>query len=154
MARGAALDTVTSEPKKKGSKSVYTLLAIGMWVIGIGLGFVIPVNSPQIWLPDALLLLGFWPFLCQLKARWLWIVFGLFNLFIGLTLETVKFLPDTCFSFDPKVLAVKIHLAQYHEPFAWMWIGFISALIGFVRVAIASIAWILRRLKKSKQDDT
>lgn len=146
------LDSTAPKEDKKHGARVFTFAAVGLWVLAIGLGFVIPPQTGLIWIPDTLLLLGFWPFLCQLKARWLWLVFGLFNLFIGFTLEVTRYLPDKDFSFDPKVLAMKTHLAQYHEPFAWMGIGVISALIGILRIVMWIVSLLSKRTSKSNPE--
>jgi hypothetical protein len=124
-------------------------LAVALWVLGIALGFVIPPQSKFLCVPDALLLIGFWPFLVQLRARLLWLFFGIFNTFIGFTLLVVKYLPDDNFKVDPKVLAVKVHLAQYHEPFAWISVGIISAVIGVIRVLLSVFIWLSKRGKQT-----
>ena len=134
--------------KKRSSKLGW--LAVFLWVVGFGLAFVIAPGSPYILVPDGLLLVGFWPLLIANRCRWLWLVFGVFNTFIGFVLLVVRFMPDKEFSFDPKVLATKTHLGQYHEPFTWMIVGVISAVIGLVLIVIGLVRWLVRKTRKSK----
>ncbi|PWU00677.1 MAG: hypothetical protein C5B53_03690 [Candidatus Melainabacteria bacterium] len=134
--------------KKRSGKLGW--LAVVLWVVGFALAFVIAPGSPYIWLPDGLLLLGFWPLLIANRCRWLWLVFGLFNTFIGFVLLVVRFMPDSEFSFDPKVLATKTHLGQYHEPFTWMILGIISAVVGAALILIGLVRWMVSKSKKVK----
>jgi phosphoglycerol transferase MdoB-like AlkP superfamily enzyme len=132
------------------SAKYLSALAVIVWLVGFALAFVIPPGSRLLWLPDALLLLGFAPLLISCRARWLWILFGVLNFFIGFVLLVVKYMRNDEFCFDPKILATKVHLAQYHEPFAWIIIGFFSFLTGLILVAISLAGWLSNKRKNKK----
>jgi len=120
-----------------------------MWIAGFALAFVIPAGSLYIWLPDTLLLFGFYPLLIKAKARWLWLVFGVLNFLIGCALELTLVLPDEPFAKVPQAVAVKTHLAQYHVPLVWLGIGILSFLIGFCILSFFFIRWLIAKTKRS-----
>ena len=136
-----------SKSAQKKKKNHLIVLAVAIWVLSLVLAFVIAPGNFYIWLPDSLLLIGFWPLLFHLRAKWLWVVVGIFNCFIGFVLLVVQCMPDQDFGFDAKALAVKIHLAQYHAPYAWMLVGFITALLGLIILAAHGTQYLITRLK-------
>jgi len=112
-----------------------------LWILGFVLCFVIPAGSRYIWVPDALLLLGFCPFLWFFRPGWPWIIFGLLNMSVGFILELMIFIPDVTFTQEMKL--VRKHLAEQHSAITWIIIGFISVLLGVVRTVcdIANLVW-------------
>jgi len=118
-----------------------------MWIGGFILAFIIPPRSYFYWIPDALLLLGFWPLLWEGNAKWLWLVFGVLNFFIGIVLQISAVLPDQYFKPDA-VLSVKTHLQDYHSPLAWMAIGVFSVLVGLIRLVSTFSSWLFQRVKR------
>jgi hypothetical protein len=131
--------------KFKPSKS--GLLAIFLWVLSFILACKIQPGTRFIWVPDALLLFGFFPLLISCRARWLWLGFGLGNLFAGFTLVLANVIPDE--KFVPyHVLDIKRHLDQYHPFMIWLFIGGLSAAIGIVLLSIKLILWLSKRFKQ------
>jgi len=98
--------------------------------------------------PDAFLLMGFWPLLFASRTRWLWLLFGVLNIFIGFVLLVIRYLPNDDFRSDKRILATKLHLVEYHEPFAWMTVGVLSAATGLVLLTISLVSWLVRVKKK------
>ncbi len=121
-----------------------------IWGIGFCSSFVIAPGNSLIWIPDALLLVGFVPFLLADRVGGLWLLFGALNAFVGFVLLVVKCMPDSDFKFDSKLLVTKAHLALYHEPFAWMVIGAICFAIGVILLSIFLIRYLLRFLAKKE----
>ena len=134
---------------KKKTNKFLSFLTVFIWLASFALAFVIPPTNRLIWVPDALLLIGFWPLLVTHRCRWLWIVFGVLNLFIGYVLLVTRSIPDDSFRFDAKVLATKQHLTLYHESFVWMEIGLISALLGVVMLIAEFIVYMVEKPGKS-----
>jgi hypothetical protein len=137
---------------EKKSHRVASILATILWVVGFALAFIIPKTSIWLWLSDGLLLFGFWPLLWTYRARWLWLAFGLLNMGIGFILLVSQYISDEYFAGHADLLKMKAHLAEYHFPWAWILIGFVSSLIGLVRIAIALVAWMKARGKKTTTD--
>ena len=124
-------------------------LAVILWVVSLGLSFVIAPGNRYIWVPDTVLLIGFWPLLIAHRSRWFWLAFGVLNMFIGICLITLTFMPDSEFArFDPRTLATKHHLAQYHEGFAWLSVGAVSAIIGLLLLFSGLTAWIVGKVRR------
>jgi hypothetical protein len=90
------------------------------------------VNSPFIWTPDFLLLTGFFPLMFVWRPIWPWFIFGLLNCFVGMVLETTKFLPDNLFPGD--VVTLKHHLSAYHVGVVWILIGAGALFYGGLRL--------------------
>ncbi len=109
-----------------------TFLSTLFWIAGFLLLFIIPVSSPLIWLSDLLLLIGFFPILLAWRPAWTWLLFGVCNLFIGAVLELAKFLPDQ--SFPVELRLVRAHMADYHCPVVWLFVGLIAIIYGSVRL--------------------
>lgn len=86
------------------------LIAIFFWVLSLILAFKIPPGSRYIWVPDALLLFGFYPLLIGSRARWLWLVFGVLNIIIGWHLAMSTVIPDANFA-PYHLVEIKQHLA-------------------------------------------
>lgn len=143
----------TSQPQPVATRSgarLASLLSIVLWVVGLGLAFVVPPKSPYIWVPDALLLAGFWPLLYIWRPGWPWLVFGLMNVGIGMILLIASFVKDEDFP-SQQLVPMNHHLRDYHAPFTWMYIGLFSIAFGLVRMARHFIAWILERKKRREE---
>ncbi|HEY9676515.1 MAG TPA: hypothetical protein V6C76_00835 [Drouetiella sp.] len=137
-----------SEPGKEKSKAakIAAIASTILWVVGFGLAFVIPAASPFGWVPDAMLLVGFFPLLYAWKPGWPWVVFGVLNTFVGFVLLVAAFMPDT--NFTPEMILVRKHLAEQHSPYTWMVIGILSTIFGAVRMGIHLYQFIQRQVKK------
>lgn len=133
------------KPKSRQAK-IAGWLACFLWVAGFGLAFVVPPSSPFIWVPDTLLLVGFLPLLFIWRFSWPWLIFGFFNLAIGFILLTIEFIPDS--SFPAEVVKGKHHLAEYHEPMAWMIFGVFTFVYGMIRMVKNIVLWSMARAKQ------
>lgn len=118
-----------------------------IWILGIGLAFVIPPSSNFIYVPDALLMFGFFPLLYLWKYSWPWLVFGLLNLGIGVLLMVIEYSPDNLF--PANLLKPKHHLADYHPAVVWYITGLFAALFGAGRM-IKNIYKLIARRKQIK----
>lgn len=124
-----------------------------IWILGIGLAFVIPPESNFIYVPDALLMLGFFPLLYLWKYSWPWLVFGLLNLGIGILLMVIEYSPDNLFPAD--LLKPKHHLADYHPAVVWYTTGVFATMFGVGRMIKNIYKMIARRGQpKSSQPPT
>lgn len=121
-----------SKPDKSRSHKMATISSAVLWILGFGLAFVIPPGSPLIWLPDFLLLTGFIPVLLIWRPGWPWLVFGGLNFFIGFVLEAARWLPDN--QLPAEMVRVRMHLAEYHAPLVWMFVGAVSSIFGCIRI--------------------
>jgi len=131
-------------PSKKSS-----IVAAIMWVIGIILAFKIPPSSNFIWLPDALLLFGFYPLFISSKSPWLWLIFGFIDIFIsGILLIAASAPPEELTRLH--VLEMNNHMQSYHPYYTWAIIGFISTFIALIQLALQIIKWFANKLLKNK----
>jgi hypothetical protein len=135
--------------KPKKNAKFLSLLATILWVAGFAVLFLVPKTSPFLWLSDALLLIGFWPFLMLLNAWWAWLLFGILNFFIGTVLAIVRYTGDENFVGRDDIIQMKHHLGEYHFEYVWMIIGIISTIVGFVSMIKAIVRWARKR--KSQQ---
>lgn len=133
--------------KKTGAAKVAAIASTVLWILGFALAFVVPANSPFGWVPDGMLLVGFFPLLYAWKPGWPWVVFGVLNTIVGFLLLVAFYIPDTNFTRD--MIIVRKHLAEQHSPYTWMVIGIMSTIFGMVRMAIHLFQWI--RLKTAKK---
>jgi hypothetical protein len=124
--------TLTPEERYRRRHQISAIISGLVWTIGFFLSFVIPVNSPFIWTPDFLLLAGFFPLMSMWRPIWPWFVFGLLNCFIGMVLETARFLPDNLFPAD--IVTLKHHLAAYHVAVVWILVGAGALFYGALRL--------------------
>jgi hypothetical protein len=49
--------------RQSSARKISAVLSAVLWTVGFFLAFVIPKTSPLIWVPDFLLLIGFFPLL-------------------------------------------------------------------------------------------
>lgn len=164
--------TETAEKSKSMSASkIAGIVSAVLWIVGFALAFVVPSNSPFMWVPDALLLIGFFPLLIFWKPSWPWLVFGVLNVVIGFVLLVATFLPVETLTaemakareqltatkspyasmFSPtateQMAHVHTHLAKQHSPWTWMIIGVISTIYGVVRMIKNTIKWAAAKRK-------
>jgi hypothetical protein len=99
-----------------------------------------------IYVPDVMLMFGFFPLLFLWRFSWTWLIFGVLNIGIGLLLQVIEYSPDNLF--PPDLLTPKHHLAQFHPPIVWWLTGFLAVLVGSVRL-IKNIYLMVRRKTRS-----
>lgn len=140
-------EVVLKAADKKGLWA--TILSTALWVISIIAAFQIHPENRLIWLPDALLLLGFVPLLLLWNRGWLTFLFGLCNSFIGFFLLVLAYLESD--KFTGQALAMKEHLIQYHSPWSWILIGLMATAWGGVQTL-----YVLSRLliKMSRRENS
>lgn len=116
----------------KNANKLTGIASCVIWVIGIALAFAIPPSSKFIYIPDGMLMLGFFPLLFLWRFSWPWIVFGILNFGIGILLMVIQYSPDNLFPAD--LLKPKHHLAEYHPAEVWLITGMIATAFGFGRL--------------------
>ena len=134
--------------KKTGGAKVAAIASTVLWILGFGLAFVIPARSPFGWVPDGMLLVGFFPLLYAWRPGWPWVVFGVLNTVVGFLLLIAFYIPDT--NFTNEMIIVRKHLAEQHSPFTWMTIGIASTIFGIVRMTIHLFQWIKARSDRKR----
>jgi hypothetical protein len=140
-----------------------------LWILGFALAFVIPADNPLMWVPDALLLIGFFPLLFFWKPSWPWLVFGVLNVIIGFVLLVGTFIPVETLTSEmnkareqltaqkspyasvfsesstQQMAHVHTHLVKQHSPWTWMIIGIVSTICGIVRMIKNMIKWAAKK---------
>lgn len=136
---------IATVPREKAGK-LAGLSSCVIWVVGIALAFVIPPKSTFIYVPDALLMFGFFPLLFLWRFSWPWLVFGVLNIGIGILLQVIEYSPDNLF--PAELLKPKHHLAEYHPAIDWWLTGVLATGYGVVRL-VKNIYLMLRRKARS-----
>jgi hypothetical protein len=136
--------------KKKASKKVLivTLVSTLMWVASLVFSFVIKPADKLVFIPDALLLLGFFPLLWLWRRDWLTFLFGLFNGLIGFFLVILQFLPDE--KFTGAMQLMRTHLLQMHSSWTWLILGVVAMLWAAVGMSISLFGWVSRLTKNNR----
>ena len=162
--------TEAAEKKSKMSASkIAGIVSAILWILGFALAFVIPAESPLMWVPDALLLIGFLPLLFFWKPSWPWLVFGILNVVIGFVLLVGNFIPVNTLTTEMKkaeaqltaqkspyasvfsetsaeqMAHVHTHLVKQHSPWTWMLVGVFSTIYGIVRMIKNLIKWAAKK---------
>jgi hypothetical protein len=145
-------DAASPKPKKTGAAKVAAIASTVLWILGFALAFVIPARSPFGWVPDGMLLIGFFPLLYAWKPGWPWVVFGVLNVIVGFLLLVAFYIPDDNFTRD--MIIVRKHLAEQHSPYTWMVIGIASTIFGVVRMSIHLFQWIKAKTQKKANQET
>jgi hypothetical protein len=122
------------------------LISLVLWVLGFALSFVIPGKSPLTWLPDTLLLVGFFPVLFVHPAGWTWLIFGVLNVAIGFILEVGYQLPDDVFPVEVNTL--RKGLQATHPTLVWILLGALCTVYGAFRLIKTVIRFIRKRVSK------
>lgn len=135
--------TNADKPKKKETSRAHKIAgwsACALWVLSIVLSFCIPPNSPSIWLPDTVLLLGFFPLIWICPWSLVWIAWGVLTTFIGWFLLLLTCIPDS--SLPAQSHDIKHHLAQYHLCWPWQILGVMVTISGTIRLIINIVKMI------------
>lgn len=165
------MSEAAEEKKPLSASKIAGIVSAVLWILGFALAFVVPASSPYMWVPDALLLIGFFPLLIFWKPSWPWLVFGVLNVVIGFILLVATFIPvDTLTTEMAKareqltqakspyasvfsatateqMAHVHTHLAKQHSPWTWMVVGIISIAYGVVRMIKNMIKWAAAKRK-------
>ena len=127
-------DQPNIKPKSHmGKNKIASIASCVLWTLGFILGFVIPGNSTFSFVPDTLLLVGFFPVLFVYPAGWTWLVFGVLNAAIGFILEVGYQLPDDVF--PPDVNHLRKGLQATHPTLVWILLGALCAIFGALRIS-------------------
>lgn len=141
MSDNSAESEKSSSANRPGKK-IAGILAIFLWLLSIGLSFAIPPGSELIWVPDAVLLLGFFPLLWICPYSLVWIAFGILTAFIGFFLLLLTNIPTS--SLPAETHKVKEHLAEYHPSWSWMLLGVLGTAGGVVKLFLN----LIKRLRR------
>ena len=144
---------VERKKKKPVEKKVLvaTIGSTAMWVMSIVLAFVIKPGESLAFVPDALLLLGFFPLLILWRRGWLTFLFGLFNALIGFFLLVLQYLDDDKFTGPMQLM--RNHLLSMHCSWTWIILGLVALIWGASSMAVSLVRWVVRwRAKKSQTD--
>ncbi len=131
--------------KNQNSISAASVIATLFWICGFALAFLLPKGTFAMSSADALLLLGFFPLLWKVRARWLWLVFGILNIGIGCVLLIAQFLPEEVLTAHIDLAKLQVHLSEYHFPYVWLIVGAVAVMIGIGRLTVGGLAWIKAR---------
>jgi len=141
-----ALQTKTKAANKQ--VVVASVTSTVLWVLSIVLAFVIKAGNSLAFVPDALLLFGFFPLLMLWQRGWLTLIFGVLNSLIGFFLLIVRYLPDE--KFTGAAGQMRDHLVQMHNAWTWILIGLLAVIWGAVKTAMTLTLWLMKkRAKKS-----
>jgi hypothetical protein len=117
-----------------------------MWVLSIVLALVIKTGDRLAFVPDALLLLGFFPLLMLWRRGWLTFLFGLFNALIGFFLLIVRYLPDD--KFTGAAGQMRDHLLNMHSAWTWLILGLVALIWGASSIAVSLVRLVLKKPSK------
>lgn len=127
---------------KSNRKKIAGWIACGLWAVSILLSFLIPTSSALIWVPDAVLLIGFFPLIWICPYSFVWLLFGILTTFIGSFLLLLTNIPDSAMPLDTH--AIKHHLAEYHPCWSWMLLGLLVTIAGVIKF----VANMIKRFSK------
>jgi uncharacterized membrane protein len=138
-----------TEKTDRGVKRTKTagMISCVLWILGFALSFVIPGKSAYSWVPDTLLLVGFFPVMFVHPAGWTWLVFGILNVAIGFILEIGYQLPDDVFPVEVNIL--RKGLQATHPTLVWILLGAICTVYGVFRIIKTVVRFIRHRASKS-----
>ncbi|MBA3857587.1 MAG: hypothetical protein C0507_11825 [Cyanobacteria bacterium PR.3.49] len=161
-------DIAEADKPKSGGKWA-TFSSAVLWIVGFVILFIVPADSPYVWVSDALLLLGFFPLLILWKPSWPWLVFGVLNVVIGFVLLVATYLPVESLTSEmakarqqlvetkspyaavfseasaAQMAHVHTHVVKQHSPWTWMILGVISTVYGLIRMIKNTIKWIAQK---------
>lgn len=163
------MSEAAEKSKKMSASKIAGIVSAVLWILGFALAFVIPAENPLMWVPDALLLIGFFPLLFFWKPSWPWLVFGILNVVIGFVLLVGTFIPVDTLTTEMKkareqltaqkspyasvfsetsteqMAHVHTHLVKQHSPWTWMLVGVFSTIYGIVRMIKNMIKWAAKK---------
>jgi hypothetical protein len=131
-------------PSKKSS-----IIAAIIWVISIVLAFKIPAGNSLIWLPDTLLLVGFFPLFISVRSPWLWLSFGLLDVFIGVILLIALSAPQEELA-RRNLVEMNAQMQSYHPYYVWALVGVVSIIIAFIQLIWRIVLWLYRSVIQKK----
>lgn len=145
-------------PSKKSS-----IIAAVIWIAAFIFAFTIPSASHFIWVPDTLLLFGFYPLLISIKSPWLWLGFGILDFISGVLLLIAKYVPEEEFGrierlahlyslYHGHLSEINVQMQSYHPYYVWAIIGLLSIIIGLAQLLFRLSAWLYTCFTKSKQN--
>lgn len=161
-------DIAEADKPESGGKWA-TFSSAVLWIVGFVILFIVPADSPYVWVSDALLLLGFFPLLILWKPSWPWLVFGVLNVVIGFVLLVATYLPVESLTSEmakarqqlvetkspyaavfseasaAQMAHVHTHVVKQHSPWTWMILGVISTVYGLIRMIKNTIKWIAQK---------
>lgn len=130
-------------PSKKSS-----ILSATIWALGFVMAFKIPPGNKCIWLPDSLLLTGFFPILISADSAWLWLIFGILNIVIaGAMLLIISAPADELARLQATEMIA--HIKDYHPCYVWAIVGIFSTIIGAGRLTVRFCLFLYKRATKS-----
>jgi len=138
---------LVAEQKPRGKsrrRNIAGWSAVALWGLSIILSFSIPPSSQYIWVPDSVLLVGFFPLIWICPFSLVWLAFGILTAFIGSFLLLLTNIPDTALPLE--TVAIKKHLALYHPYWSWILAGLFVTICGAIRLTIN--VWLLLMRKK------
>jgi hypothetical protein len=137
-------------PSKKSS-----IIAAVIWIVSVIFAFTIPPPSKFIWLPDALLLFGFYPLFISMRSAWLMLAFGVINFFVGFGLLIMQCAPkeelirlEHIARFN--LIETSSHVIAYHPYYVWGLIGILSAIIGLGQLLFRLFIWLYSLFVRAK----
>jgi hypothetical protein len=133
------------------ARKISAIASCIIWIAGIGVAFLIKPGTNLIYVPDALMLLGFVPLLYAWRFSWPWLVFGAINFGIGVFLQAIAFIPDSYF--PQNLWPPKHHLAEYHPSITWWVFGGFALTFGIVRL-FKNLSKLARRPAKQPVEQT
>ncbi len=136
------------QPGKK--KNLSAIASMILWTLAFALCFVIPGNSKFTWIPDTLLLVGFFPVMYVYPAGWTWFFFGILNMGIGIILEIGYHLPDD--SLPPDVATMRNVLRATHPSLVWILLGLICAVFGAIRITKSIFRFFVARAQSRRSE--
>jgi hypothetical protein len=146
-------DSSNQVRKRTKKKTLWaTVSSTVLWVLSFVLAFVIKSGTSLAFLPDALLLLGFFPLLLLWRRGWLTLLFGVFNTLIGFFLLLLQYLPDE--KFVGPMQTMRGHLLTMHSSWTWMLLGLVALVWGAVATVVSIARWLIlmRQSKKESPD--
>jgi hypothetical protein len=129
------------------AKKIAVWSSCGLWGLSIVFSFLIPTSSPMIWVPDTILLAGFFPLIWICPYSVIWLAFGILTGFIGSFLLVLTNIPDS--ALPAQSISVKKHLAEYHPCWSWMIVGSFVTICGTVRFLVNCLLFFMRRKRKN-----
>jgi hypothetical protein len=121
-------------------KRLCTMLATALWLAATVAMFLFDKESRWFWLPDVLMICGFWPLLYFFRPSWPWLVFGVGCLLIAVEISACAFMSPA--KLPTPLLPVRQHIIQHHILDPWLLLGLASILYGIIRAIKNAVLWL------------